>query len=612
MAINSSKVDEEQKEVLKSATIRRLFSYLKNYKRQVAVVLVVLAVTIAISTVNPLLLEYAIDVNIAQKDWRGLVALCVFMVVINLVYAAGVRLRMLLMARITNNILLEIRDELYTHIQTLSFSFFDTRPAGKILARIIGDVNSLKDVLNDGVTKLIPNILTIIAILVIMMIKNIWLSLSAILVLPLIAVGMYFIQIVAHKRWQTFRKKSSNVTAYIHEDFSGIRIIKSFTAEQESQGEFDRLLLEHQNSFIHAVRLADGFSAVIEVTWGIGTFLLYFIGISVLGVDAVPIGTFTAFAMYLTMFWDPIQNLAGFYNKLITNLSAAERIFEILDTPAEVADKPGVTELPPIKGEVTFDHVSFAYSDDPDTLVLKDVSFTAAPGETIALVGPTGAGKTTIVNLISRFYNITSGTVRVDGHSLTDVSINSLRAQMGVMTQDNFLFSGTIRDNIAYGKLDATEEEIIAAAKAVHAHDFIIELPDGYDLTVTAPEQAAGVTAHLRDGASTLAFDDIILPAGDLNGAGLTPLTVLPYVVQAIRSGYVDLTWTEDGLQVVQLITDDHTAVRLYLDGTVPQCAELSVDDTLCLRCTMENWNLEQGSMNDESQDPNLGRDQSQ
>ena len=612
MAINSSKVDEEQKEVLKSATIRRLFSYLKNYKRQVAVVLVVLAVTIAISTVNPLLLEYAIDVNIAQKDWRGLVALCVFMVVINLVYAAGVRLRMLLMARITNNILLEIRDELYTHIQTLSFSFFDTRPAGKILARIIGDVNSLKDVLNDGVTKLIPNILTIIAILVIMMIKNIWLSLSAILVLPLIAVGMYFIQIVAHKRWQTFRKKSSNVTAYIHEDFSGIRIIKSFTAEQESQGEFDRLLLEHQNSFIHAVRLADGFSAVIEVTWGIGTFLLYFIGISVLGVDAVPIGTFTAFAMYLTMFWDPIQNLAGFYNKLITNLSAAERIFEILDTPAEVADKPGVTELPPIKGEVTFDHVSFAYSDDPDTLVLKDVSFTAAPGETIALVGPTGAGKTTIVNLISRFYNITSGTVRVDGHSLTDVSINSLRAQMGVMTQDNFLFSGTIRDNIAYGKLDATEEEIIAAAKDVHYHEFIIELPDGYDLTVTAPEQAAGVTAHLRDGASTLAFDDIILPAGDLNGAGLTPLTALPYVVQAIRSGYVDLTWTEDGLQVVQLITDDHTAVRLYLDGTVPQCAELSVDDTLCLRCTMENWNLEQGSMNDESQDPNLGRDQSQ
>ena len=483
MAINSSKVDEEQKEVLKSATIRRLFSYLKNYKRQVAVVLVVLAVTIAISTVNPLLLEYAIDVNIAQKDWRGLVALCVFMVVINLVYAAGVRLRMLLMARITNNILLEIRDGLYTHIQTLSFSFFDTRPAGKILARIIGDVNSLKDVLNDGVTKLIPNILTIIAILVIMMIKNIWLSLSAILVLPLIAIGMYFIQIVAHKRWQTFRKKSSNVTAYIHEDFSGIRIIKSFTAEQESQGEFDRLLLEHQNSFIHAVCLADGFSAVIEVTWGIGTFLLYFIGISVLGVDAVPIGTFTAFAMYLTMFWDPIQNLAGFYNKLITNLSAAERIFEILDTPAEVADKPGVTELPPIKGEVTFDHVSFHYSDN-DKNVLADINFHVNAGERVALVGPSGGGKTTLCNLIPRFYNVSGGRILIDGQDITHLTQHSLRENIGMVQQDVYMFSGTIFDNIAYGMPGATPEKVMEAARLAGAHEFITQLPDGYQTFV--------------------------------------------------------------------------------------------------------------------------------
>ncbi|MCI5649406.1 MAG: ABC transporter ATP-binding protein/permease [Fusicatenibacter sp.] len=485
MAINSTKMDEQQKEVVKSATILRLFSYLKHYKRQVALVLLVLIGTIAISTVNPLLLERAIDVNIARKDWNGLLVLCAAMLILNLIYAAGVRLRMLLMSRITNKILLQIRDELYCHIQTLSFSFFDSRPVGKVLARIIGDVNSLKDVLNDGVTKLIPNILTILTILIIMMIKNIYLALSAILVLPLIIIGMYFIQIVAHKRWQAFRQKTSNITAYIHEDFSGIRVVKSFTAEEESQKEFDRLLSEQETAFAHAVRLADGFSAVIEITWGIGTFLLYFIGISILGVDAVPVGTFTAFAMYLSMFWDPIQNLAGFYNKLVTNLSAAERVFDILDTPAEVADAPGVTDLPPIQGKVTFDHVSFAYSDEPETMVLNDVSFTAQPGETIALVGPTGAGKTTIVNLISRFYNITSGTVLVDNHSLMDVSIKSLRAQMGVMTQDNFLFSDTIRDNIAYGRLDATDEEIIAAAKAVHAHEFIMELPDGYQTEIS-------------------------------------------------------------------------------------------------------------------------------
>lgn len=485
MAFNSTKTDEEQKEVVKSATVKRLFSYLKDYKKQVVVVLLVLAVTIAISTINPLLLERAIDVNIANRDLKGLVILCVITILLNLIYAASVRMRMLLMSRITNKILLQIRDELYTHIQTLSFSFFDSRPAGKILARIIGDVNSLKEVLNDGVIKLIPNLLTIAVILVIMVVKNPILALSAILVLPLIALGMYFIQIVAHKRWQLFRKKSSNITAYIHEDFSGIRIIKSFTAETESQGEFRTLLDEYQNAFIRAVVLADGFSAVIEITWGLGSFLLYFLGIRILGIDAVPIGTFTAFAMYLNMFWNPIQNLASFYNKLVTNLSAAERIFDILDTPAEVADAPGVHALPPIHGEVCFDHVSFSYSDDPDTMVLKDVSFTAKPGETIALVGPTGAGKTTIVNLISRFYNITKGSVYVDGHSLTSVSINSLRAQMGVMTQDNFLFSGTIRDNIAYGKLDATDEEIIAAAKAVHAHDFICELPEGYNTQIS-------------------------------------------------------------------------------------------------------------------------------
>ena len=336
--------------------------------------------------------------------------------------------------------------------------------------------------LNDGVTKLIPNILTIIAILVIMMIKNIWLSLSAILVLPLIAIGMYFIQIVAHKRWQTFRKKSSNVTAYIHEDFSGIRIIKSFTAEQESQGEFDRLLLEHQNSFIHAVRLADGFSAVIEVTWGIGTFLLYFIGISVLGVDAVPIGTFTAFAMYLTMFWDPIQNLAGFYNKLITNLSAAERIFEILDTPAEVADKPGVTELPPIKGEVTFDHVSFAYEGDLD--VLHDVDLHIKAGETLAVVGPSGGGKSTLCKLIPRFYDVTDGDIRIDGQDVRHVTQRSLRQQVGVVQQDVFLFADSILNNIRCGKPEATEEEVIRAAQLAEIYDDIQAMPDGLETYV--------------------------------------------------------------------------------------------------------------------------------
>ena len=300
--------------------------------------------------------------------------------------------------------------------------------------------------------------------------------------------------------------------------------------------------------------------------------------------------------------------------EMMGSVSALSRVISVaLDRMESLKNAPLLDErgeeFVPESFDIRMEDVVFSYDG---TRLLEGINLVIPQGTTTAIVGPSGSGKTTIARLVARFWDVGSGTVRVGGRDVREYGIADLRDAVAMVLQKNLLFSGTIRDNIAYGKLDATEEEIIAAAKAVHAHDFIIELPDGYDLTVTAPEQAAGVTAHLRDGASTLAFDDIILPAGDLNGAGLTPLTALPYVVESIRSGYVDLTWTEDGLQVVQLITDDHTAVRLYLDGTVPQCAELSVDEHSCLYCTVEQWNLEQGSTNDESQDQNMGRDQSQ
>lgn len=485
MSVNTFKEDEYQKEVLKKDTLLRTYRYLLAYKGQIALVFFIMAVTIAISMLNPLIMERAIDVHIANKDIRGLLYLGAAAVALNVIYVLGVKLRMYIMARMSNQVLLTIRNELYVHIQKLSFSFFDSRPTGKILARVIGDVNSLKEVLSDSVTKLIPDLLTVVAVAAIMLVKNPRMALSALITLPFLAFGMYIIQGVSHRRWQIYRKKNSNINAFIHENLSGIRIIQSFTAEQESDDSFEMLLKDHRKSFVDAVVFADAFGPLIEVTWGVGGFLLYFIGIKVMGVGAVGVGTFIAFSTYLTMFWSPIRNLANFYNKIVTNISAAERIFDILDTEPEIADKQGVYELPEIKGEVVFDHVSFAYSDEPDTMVLNDVSFTIRPGETIALVGPTGAGKTTIVNLISRFYDITKGDIYVDGHSLKEVSIHSLRKQMGIMTQDNFLFSGTIRDNIKYGRLDATDEEMIAAAKAVNAHEFIMKLEKGYDTVIS-------------------------------------------------------------------------------------------------------------------------------
>ena len=273
----------------------------------------------------------------------------------------------------------------------LSFGFFDSRPTGKILARIIGDVNSLKDVLSDSVTQLIPDLITVVCVAVIMLIKNYRLAMAALLTLPILVVGMLVIETTAHKRWQIYRKKTSNLNAYVHEDLSGIRVIQSF---------------------------------------------------------------------------------------------AAERIFDIIDTEAGIRDCEGAEELPDIEGTVDFEHVSFAYDDEPERMILKDVNFHIRQGETIALVGPTGAGKTTIVNLLSRFYEATDGRVLIDGCDIRKVTLKSLRSQMGIMTQDNFLFSGTIKYNIKYGRLDATDEEMIEACKLAQADEFIRSFPDGYDTKI--------------------------------------------------------------------------------------------------------------------------------
>lgn len=494
MSFNSYKDDEVSTERSKAQTLKRLFSYLLAYKWQIILVLLIMGYGVAVSLVNPLIMESATDDYISQGDWQGLLRLLLFALAINLFLVVTVKLRMYIMAKVCNNILLTIRQELYTHIQKLDFAFFDSRPTGKILSRIIGDINSLKDVLSNFVTTLIPDMLTVFAVVAIMVAKNPKLALASLMTIPFMTAGILFIQIKAHPRWQLFRKKSANLNAFIHEDMAGIRIIQSFHAQEETENTFDELLAEHRESFYGAVRMSDAFGSVIDLSWGVGCILLYFTGIVVLGVEHVSVGTFIAFGTYLNMFWQPIHNLSNFYNQLVTNIAGAERIFEILDTPPAIADAEGVTEMPPIRGEVTFDNVTFSYDDK--VKVLDDVSFRIKEGETIALVGPTGAGKSTIVNLISRFYDVQEGVVAVDGHDVKKVSIESLRRQMGIMTQDNFLFSGTIRENIRYGKLDATEEEIVAAAKAVNAHDFIMKLEKGYDTELT--ERGGGLSIGQR------------------------------------------------------------------------------------------------------------------
>lgn len=566
MSFNSYKDDEQSAKRSKVQTLKRLLNYLLAYKWQIIVVLVVMGYGVTVRLLNPLIIESAIDDYIGQNDFRGLYRLLVAALILNLTLVVTVKLRMYIMAKVCNRILLTIRQELYTHIQKLDFAFFDSRPTGKILSRIIGDINSLKDVLSNCVTTLVPDGLKVIAVIVIMVCKNPALAFASLLTLPFMAAATFYIEYRAHPRWQVFRKKSANLNAFIHEDMAGIRIIQSFHAEKETEDTFDELLEEHRTAFFDAVRMSDAFGSVIDLSWGLGCIFLYFTGIVILGVDAVSVGTFIAFGTYLNMFWQPIHNISNFYNQLVTNIAGAERIFEILDTEPGIADGGAAVQMPEIVGEVVFDHVDFSYDDK--VKVLDDVSFTIKPGETIALVGPTGAGKTTIVNLISRFYEVTGGAVRIDGRDVREVTLESLRRQMGIMTQDNFLFSGTIRENIRYGRLDATDEEIEAAARAVNAHDFIMKLEKGYETELS--ERGGGLSIgqkQLLAFARTMVSDPKILILDEATSSIDTKTELL------VQEGIEHLLAGRTSFVIAHRLSTIRKADRIFVvdDGKIPE-----------------------------------------
>ncbi len=482
MPFNTATEDENVKETMNIVIIKRLLGYLKPYKLQVFLTVLLMGLVIGIELLNPYFMKLAIDKYIAAQDVRGLFIIGIGMIILKIIAMAGTKKRILIMAGVTNRILLTIRQQLYTHIQRLSFSFFDSRPAGKILARIIGDVNSLNDLFTNSVTNLIPDLATIFAVIIIMLTMNVKLALLSFATLPLLIAFMAYIQVFSHKRWQIHRKKISNTNAFTHENFTGIRVVQSFTAETRTSKTFIELLRDSLQAFVRAVRLNDFFWPSVELSWGIGTVAVFWCGVHLLNTGTITVGLLIAFTGYIGMLWQPVMEISNLYNTLVSNMSGAERIFEILDIESDIQDRPDAISIPPIRGEVVFDNVSFGYEDDQT--VLKEINLRVKPGETIALVGPTGAGKTSLVNLISRFYETDHGAVMIDGYNIKNTTLESLRSQMGIVLQDTYLFSGSIKENIRYGKLDATDEEIIAVARAVHAHDFIMKLEKGYDTDV--------------------------------------------------------------------------------------------------------------------------------
>ena len=478
MARNSIQQDEQFKSTSKGKLIIRIFSYLKPFKFKVVIVILLMIIVMICSLLNPYILKLAIDKYIGTSNIRGLAQIAGFMLVFNIISLIASRIRINIMASVTNSALLNIRQELYTHIQKLSFTFFDNRPVGKILARVIGDVSSLQDLFDNSVTSFIPEILTLVFVTIIMFSMNFKLALISISFLPVLVICLFSIEIFSRKRWQIYRSKRSNLNAFTHEDFSGIRVVQSFATEDKTSKTFATYVSDMMTSFLKAVRLNDLFWPMVELSWGLGSLLVYWYSVPLIKAKTLTIGELVAFTAYISMFWRPIMNISNFYNTLITNFSSAERIFEILDIKPDIITIDNAIKMPKIKGDVEFKNVVFSY--DSDVSVLNNVSFKIKAGETVALVGPTGAGKTTIINLISRFYDADSGEVLVDGKNVSHVDIESLRSQMGIMLQDTFLFSTTIMENIRYGKLDATDEQVIACAIAVNADSFIMKLDNGY------------------------------------------------------------------------------------------------------------------------------------
>ena len=481
MARNTFDVDETLKKEFNWSHYKRLGAYIKPYKKAVFKTLFVIILANLASMLGPYFTKIAIDQVIPQKNLSLLLILGAIFLFSLVIIGWCMRYRIYAITEIGQDILKDMRFSIFEHLQKLPFSYFDSRPHGKILIRVVNYINTLSDLLSNGLINLISDLFNVIITLIFMLFIDVKLTLYSLLLLPVLFVMVLFIQGKQRKAYQELSNKQSNLNAYIHESISGIKITQSFAREDENFQIFNEVSEEYRQSFMKAVRVQYLLWPAVQNISVITTCFIYFVGIRQLGVS-VTTGTLIAFIGYINNFWNPVINIGNFYNSLITATAYLERIFETMDVVPEIQDAPHAIALPPIKGTVDFQHVYFRYEEGKN--ILTDVSFHIEPGQTIALVGPTGAGKTTIINLLSRFYDVNEGAVKIDGYDVRDVTLRSLRKQMGVMLQDTFIFSGTIIENIRYGNLAATEEEVIQAAKIVRAHDFIKDLKDGYETVV--------------------------------------------------------------------------------------------------------------------------------
>lgn len=483
MARNKFDTDEEIEQKVNPRIILRLFKWIKPFSGWMVLSCLLMLLSSAISLTSPYLIRMAIDTAIPSQNYRMLIIISIILTVSTIAVRFLLAGKLKIMTRVAQKIIVNIRKEVFTKLQALPFTYFDSRPHGKILIRVVNYVNSLSDLLSNGIIQLVSDLFTLIVIICFMFAIDPKLTLVSMAVLPVLFIVLICMKKAQHEAWKQESYKRSNLTAYLSESLNGMKVTQSFAREKVNQGIFDGLCLTCKKVWMKAVNINNIIWPVVDNLSTIGVALVYLAGINWLG-DGVSIGTLVAFAGYIWRFWAPIQNLGNFYNSMVTTGAYVERIFELLDEDEDITDRPDAKELPPIRGHVQFDKVNFSY--EKGNPILKDINFTITPGMSVAIVGPTGAGKTTIINLLSRFYNPDNGKILIDGLDIMDLQIKSIRKQVGVMLQDSFLFSGTIMDNIRYGRLDATDEECIEAAKTVMAHEFISSFPEGYDKILTS------------------------------------------------------------------------------------------------------------------------------
>lgn len=496
MARNKYDVDEVLEDKFDVNQLKRLLAYLIPYRKRFVSVGFMMLSASAFTMLIPQFFQKVMDVCIPNRDMKG-IAFYSFLTLLAAFYSAfSLRYKIKYTNQIGQQIIHDMRYDIFEHLQELPFSYYDDRPHGKIQVRVVNYVNSISDLLSNGILNTITDLCNLVFIIVFMLILNVRLTLVCLCGLPILAIVIVVIKKKQRTAWQVQSNKQSNLNAYIAESINGIRVTQSFVREDVNSGIFNNLSGSYRKSWMRAVMFNFTMGPSIDIISIITTAAIYVLGVSwmINGETGITVGVLVAFTAYIGRFWAPINTLAGFYNSLLTAISYLERIFETIDEPVVVKDREDAVEMPPIHGDVAFDHVTFSY--EPGVPILKDVSFHANQGQSFAVVGPTGAGKTTLVNLLSRFYNVDSGRILIDGVDIAGVTIRSLRKQMGVMMQDSFIFSGTIMDNIRYGNFSATDEEVIRAAKTVCAHDFIMEMENGYQTQVN--ERGSRLSAGQR------------------------------------------------------------------------------------------------------------------